>query len=306
MAASGEDAAPPPLSGGPNVSGLGVAEGANRGADVRVLQYIDFRDFLWHLGIDPRVDASGLVMVAAHHMFAAPLPPHWSEQFDEGSRVYFHNSTTDESLWGHPHEKMFKELVAELETWRPDEPLADVYQKCDAHLRKAQKQASEAISQWTSHDAPKGPEEAPENGDGAAAQFYFNNSTGESRWEDPRESVEFDLRQRHAILCECIVTHTQTLAKMLPQTSTRSSESSDGETDAPSVQALVQSLWQSLGTLPLPARQSEMPDAPLPAADRRPAHLPSSGGDDTVRSSLSYLTARSTASCLEGPGGTAA
>ena len=48
-------------------------------------------------------------------------------------------------------------------------------------------------------------------------RFYFNATTGESSWADPRQSVEFDLRWapfvtlllirlRHRILSECIAT----------------------------------------------------------------------------------------------------
>lgn len=261
-----------------------------------VLRYCDFRDFLVHLGIDPRVDASGLVMVAAHHMFAAPLPPHWSEQIDESSsRVYFFNRVSGESLWVHPQAELFRELIEDLRCWPPDEPLEGIFARSDAHLRQAHRNAVEGVSQWTSYDAPQGPEEAPEFGD--AAQFFFNAITGESRWSDPRQSVEFDLRQRHSILCECIAAHTQNLAKMAKMHP--SSDSSEGENDLNanrSVQALVQNLWESIGTLPLPVRREAAPsEAAPPEGARRPAHLPA--GDDTVRSSMSYLTARSNASC---------
>lgn len=301
MAASEEGLEP--LSGGPAAHAANGIQAVTGGDDLQageVLQYCDFRDFLRHLGVDPLVDASGTVMVAAHHMFADPLPPHWTEQVDEGSsRVYFFNKITDESVWVHPQEALFRELVEEVRSWRPDEPLESIFARSDADLRKAHKAAVETIAQWSCHDAPQGPEEAPEFGD--SQQFYFNTATGESRWADPRQSVEFDLRQRHSILCACMVAHTQTLAKMMPQASNRSSDSSEGEADQPSVQAFVQNLWDSLGTLPLPARQSsDVGDLAPPSSERRPSHLLPPAGDDTVRSSMSYLTARSTAeSCTE-------
>lgn len=187
------------------------------------------------------------------------------------------------------------ETKEDLRCWPPDEPLEGIFARSDAHLRQAHRNAVEGVSQWTSYDAPQGPEEAPEFGD--AAQFFFNAITGESRWSDPRQSVEFDLRQRHSILCECIAAHTQNLAKMAKMHP--SSDSSEGENDLNanrSVQALVQNLWESIGTLPLPVRREAAPsEAAPPEGARRPAHLPA--GDDTVRSSMSYLTARSNASC---------
>lgn len=291
-------------TGGPNGNAAVVATSAERvdteeaGQATEVLRYCDFRDFIRHLGIDPLVDASGLVMVAAHDMFAAPLPPHWSEQIDESSsRVYFFNTVTGDSMWMHPQEALYRELIADVRSWRPDEPLEDIFARSDAHLRRAQQQAVEAIAQWSAFDVPQGPEEAPEFGD--MSQFYFNSTTGESRWADPRQSVEFDLRQRHSILCKCIAAHSQVLARM------GSSDSSDAEEvrqPGSNVQTLVQTLLESLGTLPLPTRQSAMPptDVAPPQGVRRPSNLPA--GDETVRSSISYFSARSTTSC-RGEGG---
>mmetsp|Transcript_51090 Transcript_51090/g.134961 ORF Transcript_51090/g.134961 Transcript_51090/m.134961 type:complete len:262 (+) Transcript_51090:261-1046(+) len=248
-------------------------------------------------------------MVAAHQMFAAPLPPDWTEQIDESSgRVYFFNSVTSEALWVHPQMAVFQEIIADVQSWRSDDTLETIFARSDAHLRKAHKLAVEAISQWSCHDAPpgslQGPEEAPEFGD--AATFYFNGATGESRWTDPRQSAEFDLRQRQKILSACIVSHTQASAKIAPHSqSARSSDSSGDESDQGGVQAFVQNLWESLGALPV-LRQSEQASASPPSADRRPYHLPApmAAGDDTrtdtVRSSMSYLTARSQAeSCIE-------
>lgn len=278
-------------SGRSNLSNSAPREGQE------VLQYCDFRDFIRHLGIDPRVDASGLVMVAAHHMFAAALPPSWSEQIDESSsRVYFFNQLSGDSLWVHPQAELFRELTEEVRSWPPDEPLEAIFARSDAHLRQAHRNAVESVAQWSAYDAPQGPEEAPEFGD--SAQFFFNATTGESRWSDPRQSVEFDLRQRHSILCECIAAHTQTLSRMAKGMSSDSSEGENEREAERGVQALVQNLWESLGTLPLPVRREAAPDvaaAPAPEGARRPAHLPA--GDDTVRSSMSYLTARSSASC---------
>jgi len=277
----------------------------------QVLRYCDFRDFIQHLGIDPRSDASGLVMVAAHQMFSAVLPAHWTEHIDESSsRVYFFDGLTGDSLWIHPQEDLFRELIEEVRSWHPEEPLNRIFERSNAHLKNAYAQATEAIAQWSGpYDAPQGPEEAPERGSGdeapieAATQFYYNNATAESRWSDPLETYEHDLRQRHSILCECMSAHQQNLAKMSPSATERSAEDSSGEEwdtrNSESMQAFMQNLWGTLGDLRLPQRvgHGECSPPPTLAALQRPSYLPE--GNDTVRSSMSYLTARSTTSCNE-------
>lgn len=290
----------PAMEGGEGPDGAGSGRSNTAASDgqgeLQYLQYCDFGDFTRHLGINPRVDAGSLVMVAAQHMFAAALPPHWSEQIDESSsRVYFFNRVSGESLWVHPQAELFRELTQEVRGWPTDEALEAILARSDAHLRQSHRNAVEAVGQWSAYDAPQGPEEAPEFSD--SAQFYFNATTGESRWSDPRQSVEFDLRQRHSILCECIAAHTQTLSRMAKGMSSDSSEGENEREAERGVKALVQNLWESLGTLPLPVRGEAAPDAaaPVPEGARRPAHLPA--GEDTVRSSMSYLTARSSASC---------
>jgi len=257
-----------------------------------VLQFCDFTDFLRHLDVPLDSDASDLAMVAAQQMFSAPLPPHWSEQVDEGSsRVYFFNPITGESLWLHPQETLFRELIEEVRSWSPDMSLEGACARSEAHLQHAHSCAVATIEQWSAYSAPHGPEEAPELG--RTAQFYYNAVTGESSWVNPREGVEFELRQRHSILCECVAAHSQNLAKAVA-----SSESSDGEDMSLSsggAQALVKSLWESLGPLPLPllARPADLPPANISPGRRTVA----SGGEDTVRSSRSFLSARSDLSC---------
>jgi len=257
------------------------------------LQFCDFTDFLRHLDVPLASDASDLAMVAAQRMFSAPLPPHWSEQIDEGSsRVYFFNPITGESLWLHPQEALFRELIEEVRSWSPDMSLEGACARSEAHLQHAHSCAVAAIEQWCAYSAPHGPEEAPELG--RTAQFYYNAATGESSWVNPREAVEFELRQRHAILCECVAAHSQNLAKAVT-----SSESSDGEDMSLSsggAQALVRSLWESLGPLPLPLLAARPAD--LPPANASPGRRTAvSGGEDTVRSSRSFLSARSDLSC---------
>mmetsp|Transcript_2502 Transcript_2502/g.5500 ORF Transcript_2502/g.5500 Transcript_2502/m.5500 type:complete len:297 (+) Transcript_2502:89-979(+) len=274
--------------------------GGTQSADqARHLQYCNIRDFLAQLSVDPRVDASSIV-AAAHHMYSAPLPPHWTEHVDEStSRVYFFHQLQGEAVWSHPQEALFKELLEEVRSWRTDEDVESIISRAHAHVRKAHSAAAEETSKWTGpHDVA--PEDALEAGE--AAHFYYNSSTGESQWEDPRELVEFDLKQRHAILCQCVSTHAQNLSKMLQQLSSRSSSVADSEledhTRIADVAARVQDLFSSLGKLPLPVPQdgAAVPEhvTPRQQQQQQGSKAASAPGDETSRSQMSYLTARST------------
>lgn len=256
-----------------------------------MLQLCDFQDFACLLGVDAEADPNSLETVAVNSMFARPLGPFWSEQVDESSsRVYFFNSASGESSWAHPHEAVCKELLEEIRTWSVEDSIEVLLARSEALLRKAHRTAAEAISPWTAYDAPQGPEEAPESGDGT--QFFFNSATGESRWVDPRQALEYELRLRHHILSECIAAQVQMIM--------RSEDDSSDEEDKRdvSMQEVVKTLWTSLGALPLPlGGQAAMAPKSAPqgtASLVRPSTLPL--GDDTARSAMSYLTARSTIS----------
>lgn len=251
------------------------------------LNYCNFEDFLEHLGLD-HTSASGLTIAAAQQMFSAPLPPQWSEQVDENSsRVYFFNRATGDSLWMHPQKSIFEDLLQEVQCWQPDNSLEEIAARADAHLRQAQRTAVEALAQWSAFDAPQGPEEAPEFAE--SSQFYFNATAGESSWADPRQSVEFDLRLRHSILSECISAFR---VLGLPDESSEGEVSShaDGR-DVALPQAFGGDLGELLGSLTLPLRHVERLELPKAGVPIRPNV---SAGDETGRTELSYLTARST------------
>jgi len=270
------------------------------------LRYCNFEDFIGLLGIDQAEEPNNVVTTAAQHMFAAPLPPQWSEQVDEASsRVYFFNRSTGESLWMHPQETIFKEIIEEVRAWRREDSIDVIFARADEHLRAASRRAVEALEQWSSYDAPQGPEDSPEfssGGEGAQC-FYFNATTGDSSWADPRQPVEFDLRQRHTILGECISAF-KVLALPSDSSDVESSaldasfslKSRQPTADGAGVQAFVQNLGELLGTLSLPLRQVATPLDAIPPA--RPTGLPT--GDDTVRSSVSYFSARSQLTSREG------
>lgn len=264
---------------------MNVAEGA--AAEREVMRFCDFTEFTRHLGIDPNTASDSPLMVAARRMFADPLPPLWSEQVDEASsRVYFFHRITGESLWMHPQESLFREIVAEVGAWKADEgeTTESVLARSEGFLRLAHGRALDAIAQWSGpYDVPQGgPEEAAPEDEGAQ-QFYFNSATGESCWSDPRQSVEFDLRQVHAVLCDCLA------AFAAAQKADVSSEEDDLDRSRTFGQSFRDNLMLSL-KLPLAAMPMDA-SPPSGAGTARPSHLPPE--IDTSRSGATYLTARS-------------
>merc|ERR1712151_1333266 len=65
--------------------------------------------FVQSLGIDP-IKESDMLWIA-EEAFHAQLPPSWSEHTDERGRVYFHNAAAGESMWQHPLDSLFHEIV---------------------------------------------------------------------------------------------------------------------------------------------------------------------------------------------------
>eukprot|EP00933_Yihiella_yeosuensis_P008657 TRINITY_DN114240_c0_g1_i1.p1 TRINITY_DN114240_c0_g1~~TRINITY_DN114240_c0_g1_i1.p1 ORF type:complete len:498 (+),score=125.80 TRINITY_DN114240_c0_g1_i1:30-1496(+) len=176
--------------------------------DFEVLECCDLEDFLRLLDIDPQAhEVDSHVMNAARSMYAAPLPPGWSEQVDEDSAyLYFYHKTTGESIWLHPQEAIFKELIAEVSKWHPDDKQDVITANVEAHMKQAQLAAADIIGNWSCA-------EVPDDGSGGMTQYYVNMNTGETSWADPRQSLEFDLWQRQYVLNTCKSTHIEKLNK---------------------------------------------------------------------------------------------
>jgi len=186
-----------------------------------VLRRPEFQDFCWDLGVSPAIHgqaADSVEMVAVRHMFAAPLPPEWSQHQDPRTgHSYFFDCLRGASSWKHPQDALFRDVLAEVQAWQSADTLEHVTHRSDLYLRLCRASAVRSLFRWSGphalpwEEAEQGPPE-----DGAAVEalhFYHNEATGESRWLDPRMSAEFDLLRRHAVLSECIAAHSRALAR---------------------------------------------------------------------------------------------
>lgn len=155
----------------------------------------------------------------ARESFATPLPPNWSEQVEQDtSRVYFYNAVTAESRWCHPLDSAFRELLAEIRRWAPENTVEDVAAASDAHLREFRERAVASLAHWSGPYTASGqagessPElteksEATERQEVPEAEYYFNVETQESAWEHPAQPLEFELYVRFMVLSRCLVAH---------------------------------------------------------------------------------------------------
>merc|ERR1719440_2298199 len=139
---------------------------------------IEMLEYVKGLDIDP-VKESDMLWIA-EEAFNAPLPPNWSEHFDDQGRVYFHNGATGESAWQHPMDDMFRQVVEyyrrvcrEGGFWYVEDEIAEL----EENIR-------EGLSDWM------------ELFDELGEKFYYNRSTAESTFDDPRVAVYHNLYAR--------------------------------------------------------------------------------------------------------------
>jgi len=225
---------------------------------------LEFKDFANQLGLQRSKDQNSLPWRVAHHMFALALPPEWSEHLEPASsKAYFFNGLTGETCWTHPVAAIFKSVLEEVASWRPEASADEVVQSCESYLRRSQAAAVQALSQWSGpHHFIPGPEDTLD--DREADHFYFNHSTEESSWVDPKLSLEFALQQQHNLLCLCIAEHAQG-AEGLP-VSLRSVLDSESCTECDSISDGGQS--PVIRVHPPTAATSRRPQLLLPLAQR--------------------------------------
>mmetsp|Transcript_64057 Transcript_64057/g.119042 ORF Transcript_64057/g.119042 Transcript_64057/m.119042 type:complete len:309 (-) Transcript_64057:90-1016(-) len=155
--------------------------------------HLDYQQFLAALGASPLASSSVLQVVQRAHRM--PYPPHWTEEIDTVSgTIYFYHTLRDESSWEHPASAIFLEVLDMVERFRAEKLTVDVLAgHVEAVIMQSQQRATEDLSNWV------GPIE--EGGD----SYYYNNTTQESTWEDPRERWQYDLRVRYDLLVGYLV-----------------------------------------------------------------------------------------------------
>jgi len=128
-----------------------------------------------------------LVAALGHAAWEQPLPPPWHEETNKDGAVYFWNEARGESTWQHPLMEVFlSALDALLEIIRDAHSVSDVVVGLAAHLKDADAVAAGKLEGWTCHSQ-----------DGT--EFYFNDLTGQSSWENPAESAQHELHAHYRL-----------------------------------------------------------------------------------------------------------
>eukprot|EP00435_Cladocopium_sp_Y103_P002337 s1804_g1.t1 len=149
--------------------------------------------FLDSLSISPLVPPT--VLEVARKAHGLPYPPHWSEELDAASgALYFYHELRDESSWQHPLTDTFREVLQQVATFAEENRRLDqLAVGIEQSLTEIQARAAQDLQQWV---GPLGPE---------GEQYFYNNVTGSSTWEDPCERWRYDIHVRYDLLVGFLV-----------------------------------------------------------------------------------------------------
>ncbi|EEY67937.1 uncharacterized protein PITG_18352 [Phytophthora infestans T30-4] len=67
------------------------------------------RDHARSLGVDP--DSESYLLSLVQEALLAELPPDWEQGETEDGTLYYFNSSTEESIWEHPLDAHYRELI---------------------------------------------------------------------------------------------------------------------------------------------------------------------------------------------------
>lgn len=228
----------------------------------------------------------------AQGMLELPLPPDWKKkQGYKGRPYYFHRLTGDTSS-SHPQLTLFKSIMEEVTSWPPDGAPQELARRSERHLRTAHVAALKVLSQWSGPHCMEGGSRPDRPLPVDVRDVYFYNcSTRETSWVDPRGPLQFDLQQRQELL------NTAMALFPLPRPSDSCDKANDegaGHDDlsAPEIQVIPPNERTPL-TLPVPARGTLLGLSPETSPARR---LSPRRGDDSCCSQRSFYSAVSTCS----------
>lgn len=278
-----------------------------------MLQHCSFKNFAKQLNVHTFTGKTMLVRRALWRMFKTPLPPEWSEHLDaDGSELYFFNGLTGESSWYHPWSTLFKRLLDEVESWPAGSSPEEVFRRCDDYMQQEQAAAAAALSLWS---GPYQMQEATclDVPDGMDFEvFYFNATTGESSWVDPRMTLEFVLLQQHDLVSKLLGDHEQLGKCASPAFDP---DGSDYDSDSDSLEHCSAASHYQRASMykivcPAPTEPSDKASLSLPLGRHSPSAPVTEAspgscmsflkaprtpiGEDSVRSHISYRSAFST------------
>lgn len=137
-----------------------------------------------------------LVEVIGCAAYGLPLPPPWTEEVDSRGIVYFWNGLRAEASWTHPMLRTFQEtLLAAARITQSASSMESATLAISAYLKQAEAQAMQSLRGWTGPHHVYRPE-----GDDRNSEFFFNQVTGESSWENPLEMPRYELQAQFQLL----------------------------------------------------------------------------------------------------------
>lgn len=240
----------------------------------------------------------------ARQMLKQPLPPGWSEELGYQGQTYFFHKVTGDTSSSHPQLGLFRSIIEEAMSWPADATREDVAKRCQQRLDLAYQTAKEELAQWSGPYCMEAGRrtDRPMLGVDFRDLYYYNESTGESSWVDPRAALQFDLQQRRQLTYLCLA-----LYRPSSQPNCSQASSACGTGDTPQIQVIAPSEPQERSACAKPAlllplrrrerrerRDSHQLEAKLQPTS--PCRSSTRVGDDSCRSHASYYSATSTCS----------
>lgn len=144
----------------------------------RQVGVVEFLEYVKSLDIDPVKDSE--LLWIAEEAFNAPLPPGWSEHVDAQGWTYFHNMSSGESVWQHPMDSLYKEVVQ----YHRQVVKTGGFWLVEDEIAEREAQIRQDLTEWM------------ELFDDQRKKFYYNRRTEESRFDDPRNAMYHSLYLR--------------------------------------------------------------------------------------------------------------
>jgi len=193
-------------SGGQNVACGDAAAEAGVAAGVEGAREVaDLRQYGLTLGVD--IEWAEELRWVVQEAFTAPLPKGWAEHKDDDGRVYFWHDESEESVWEHPMDAIYRDLLGLVSRVRQDAPAgaADAEQRrvraIEQHVQGVHKRAVDSLENWS------GPY-ASEYG-----EYYYNAALNVSSWHCPLEDWERELATSERILSGCLLSELRPRAR---------------------------------------------------------------------------------------------
>jgi len=165
------------------------------------LRYTDPDRFLEDMHLSENADVLGrpvdrlraqLLRVLGESAYMLPLPPGWSE-YTQDSYVYFSHVLKEEASWQHPLQTVFQETAVFVRGLiNVGLEVAEAADAIKTHLADVQAAAAKELEAWS----------GPYTDQRSSEEFYYNAITAESVWENPSETLQYELYARYTLLIE--------------------------------------------------------------------------------------------------------